>query len=87
MLYIDPTKYYMEAYTYIYKVILYPAVVCLYTEFHCIKRKPLKKTVHNPFSAKSSTCNFIPVNPFKPEFTIVIIIDHKPRIAVAILDL
>ena len=27
------------------------------------------------------------VNPFKPEFTIVIIIHHKPRIAVAILDL
>ena len=27
------------------------------------------------------------VNPFKPEFTIVIFIHHKPRIAVAILDL
>ena len=26
-------------------------------------------------------------NPFKPEFTIVIFIHHKPRIAVAILDL
>ena len=26
-------------------------------------------------------------NPFKPEFTIVIIIHYKPRIAVAILDL
>ena len=26
-------------------------------------------------------------NPFKPEFTIVISIDYKPRIAVAILDL
>ena len=27
------------------------------------------------------------VNPFKPEFTIVIFIHYKPRIAVAILDL
>ena len=26
-------------------------------------------------------------NPFKPEFTIVIFIHYKPRIAVAILDL
>ena len=30
--------------------------------------------------------NFI-FNPFKPEFTIVIFIHYKPRIAVAILDL
>ena len=29
-------------------------------------------------------CRF---NPFKPEFTIVIFIHYKPRIAVAILDL
>ena len=27
------------------------------------------------------------INPFKSEFTIVIFIHHKPRIAVAILDL
>ena len=27
------------------------------------------------------------VNPFKPEFTIVILIHYKPRVAVAILDL
>ena len=27
------------------------------------------------------------LNPLKPEFTIVIFIDYKPRIAVAILDL
>ena len=27
------------------------------------------------------------INPFKPEYTIVIFIHHKPRIAVAILDL
>ena len=27
------------------------------------------------------------IKPFKPEFTIVIFIHHKPRIAVAILDL
>ena len=27
------------------------------------------------------------VNPFKPDFTIVIFIHYKPRIAVAILDL
>ena len=26
-------------------------------------------------------------NPFKPEFTVVIFIHYKPRIAVAILDL
>ena len=26
-------------------------------------------------------------NPFKPEFTFVIVIHYKPRIAVAILDL
>ena len=29
----------------------------------------------------------IPLNPFGPEFTIVIFIHYKPRIAVAILDL
>ena len=27
------------------------------------------------------------INPFKPEFTIVIFIHYKPRIAAAILDL
>ena len=27
------------------------------------------------------------INPFKPEFTILIFIHYKPRIAVAILDL
>ena len=27
------------------------------------------------------------INPFRPEFTIVIFIHYKPRIAVAILDL
>ena len=27
------------------------------------------------------------LNPFKPEFTIVIFIHYKPRIAIAILDL
>ena len=27
------------------------------------------------------------INPFKPDFTIVIFIHYKPRIAVAILDL
>ena len=27
------------------------------------------------------------INPFKPEFTIVIFIHYKPRIATAILDL
>ena len=41
-----------------------------------------------------STCvliKYIPslgyLNPFKPEFTIIIFIHYKPRIAVAILDL
>ena len=32
-------------------------------------------------------CAFNMFNPFKPEFTIVIFIHNKPRIAVAILDL
>ena len=30
---------------------------------------------------------FAHINPLKPEFTIVIFIHYKPRIAVAILDL
>ena len=30
---------------------------------------------------------YLTFNPFKPEFTIVIFIHYKPRIAVAILDL
>ena len=30
---------------------------------------------------------YIQINPFKPEFIIVIFIHYKPRIAVAILDL
>ena len=34
-----------------------------------------------------STEETITLNPFKPEFTIVIFIHYKPRIAVAILDL
>ena len=33
-----------------------------------------------------STTIFQPFNPFKPEFTIFIPIQYKPRIAVAILD-
>ena len=35
---------------------------------------------------QKSVFDFNP-NPFKPEFTIVIFIHYKPRIAVAILDL
>ena len=31
--------------------------------------------------------NILVFNPFKPEFTIVIFIHYKPRIAAAILDL
>ena len=31
--------------------------------------------------------NWLELNPFKPEFTIVTFIHYKPRIAVAILDL
>ena len=46
----------------------------------------------NPYNAeillyKPWRPNFISNNPFKPEFTIVIFIHYKPRIAVAILDL
>ena len=33
------------------------------------------------------TKNVWALNPFKPEFTIVIFIHYKPRIAAAILDL
>ena len=32
-------------------------------------------------------CDHLYLNPLKPEFTIVIFIHYKPRIAVAILDL
>ena len=35
----------------------------------------------------SFECGALRGNPFKPEFTIVIFIFYKPRIAVAILDL
>ena len=35
----------------------------------------------------AETYNKCWLNPFKPEFTIVIFILYKPRIAVAILDL
>ena len=31
--------------------------------------------------------DIVPLNPFKPQFTIVIFIHYKPRIAVEILDL
>ena len=36
---------------------------------------------------RRSNVNIRLVNPFRPEFTIVIFIHYKPRIAVAILDL
>ena len=32
-------------------------------------------------------CNYNKINPFRPEFTIIIFIHYKPRIAVAIPDL
>ena len=35
----------------------------------------------------SITNHLININPFKPEFTIVIFLHYKPRIATAILDL
>ena len=35
----------------------------------------------------SHVCILVTFKPFKPEFTIVIFIHYKPRIAVAILDL
>ena len=47
--------------------------------------------VFNHLSAKKllfiSHQNFIMFNPFDPEFTIIIFIHYKPRIAVAVLDL
>ena len=39
----------------------------------------------NPLSSKHDQSRSI--NPFKPEFTIVIFIHYKSRVAVAILDL
>ena len=36
---------------------------------------------------RGSQVSEIIVNPFRPEFSIVIFIHYKPRIAVAILDL
>ena len=41
----------------------------------------------NPCAAEVFVFIFISFNPFKPEFTIVIFIHYKPRIAVAIFDL
>ena len=41
----------------------------------------------NPLVSFFYTEIFQRVNPFKPEFTIVIFIHYKPRIAVTILDL
>ena len=38
-------------------------------------------------SVKSICCFILRVNPFKPEFNIIIFIQYKPRIAVAIYDL
>ena len=40
--------------------------------------------ISNPLSAGGA---YARINPFRPEFTIVIFINYKPRIAVAILDL
>ena len=36
---------------------------------------------------KQKYFSFVRANPFKPEFTIVIFVHYKPRIAVAIHDL
>ena len=47
-----------------------------------VKSTPSSKTQLKPWSAELSL-----LNPFNPEFTIVILIHYKPRIAVAILDL
>ena len=41
----------------------------------------------NPLISMVYTKNNSALNPFKPEFIIVIFIHYKPRIAVAILDL
>ena len=56
---------------------------------HCL---PVKKSyyvkVHISIGkTKDIVFLIIRLNPFKPEFTIVIFIHYKPRIAVAILDL
>ena len=58
-----------------------------------MKRKALIKTFMMIINLKKalvsmvSTKIFQRFNPFKPEFTIVIFIHYKPRIAIAILDL
>ena len=44
-----------------------------------------KKISHLPY--KNTQTKLLLINPFEPEFTIVIFIHYKPRIAVAILDL
>ena len=41
----------------------------------------------NPLPTEHEYSPIVVFNPFKPEFTIVIFIRYKPRIAVAILDL
>ena len=51
-------------------------IMIMLTKWHPIKYLHLKIDIHK-----------ISLNPFRPEFTIVIFIHYKPRIAVAILDL
>ena len=47
----------------------------------------IKTTLGQPFVFAEGGYSQTKFNPFKPEFTIVIFIHYKPRIAVAILDL
>ena len=53
-------------------------MLILHCKFTCIKTRHIDMLSAEP-------CHLL--NPFKPEFTIVIFILYKPRIAVAILDL
>ena len=52
-----------------------------------IKRAAKSSSVTNVIEPASVVPKSDVFNPFKPEFTIVIFIHYKPRIAVAILDL
>ena len=49
--------------------------------------KRYKLVGYGPHSVLETSGVIYRINPFKPEFTMVIFIHYKPRIAVAILDL
>ena len=58
---------------------------CSFTDRYCCSRWASERKI--TLWAQSTNIIDLTLNPFKPEFTIVIFIHYKPRIAVAILDL